>query len=70
MGYLDLLRDLIQIAMHVYKADPPCLCSVVSPDLREARLVRGSVRASPASEPYTTWLHCTGPYAVVRYTYT
>ena len=70
MGYLDLLRDLIQIAMHVCKADPPCLCSVVSPDLREARLVRGSVRASPASKPCTTWLHCTGPYAVVRYTYT
>ena len=29
-----------------------------------------TVRASPASEPCTTWLHCTGPYAVVRYTYT
>ena len=28
------------------------------------------VRASPASKPCTTWLHCTGPYAVVRYTYT
>ena len=54
MGYFDLLRDLIQIAMHVCKADLPCLCSGVSPDLREARLVRGSVRASPASEPCTT----------------
>ena len=69
MGYFDLLRDLIQIVMHVCEADLPGLCRGVSPDLREARLVRGSVRASPASEAYTTWLHCTGPYAVERYTY-
>ena len=69
MDYFDLLRDLIQIAMYVKQI---CLAfaSGVSPDLKEARLVRGSVRASPASKPYTTWLHCTGPYAVVRYTYT
>ena len=70
MGYFDLLWDLNSISMYACIADLPCLCSVVSPDLSEARLVRGSVRASPASEPYTTWLHCTGPYAVVRYTYT
>ena len=30
----------------------------------------GGVRASPVSEPCTTSSHCTGPYAVVRYTYT
>ena len=70
MGYFDLLRDLNQIAMYVCRSRSALPCSDVSPDLREARLVRGSVRASPASEPYTTWLHCTGPYAVVRYTYT
>ena len=28
------------------------------------------VRALPASEPCTTSSHCTGPYAVMRYTYT
>ena len=53
MGYFDLLRDLIQIAMYVKQI---CLAfaSGVSPDLQEARLVRGRVRASPASEPCTT----------------
>ena len=30
----------------------------------------GGVRASPVSETCTTLSHCTGPYAVVRYTYT
>ena len=38
----------------------------VTPDLREARLMRGSVRAPPASEPCTTSSHCTGPYVECR----
>ena len=54
MGYFDLLRDLIEIAMYVCKQICLALASGVSPDLREARLVQGSVRALPASEPCTT----------------
>ena len=40
------------------------------PDLREARLVQGSVRALPLGKPCTTSSHCTGLYAVMRDTYT
>ena len=69
MGYLDLLRDLI-IVLCMYVSRSALLELHVSPDLREARLVRGSVRVSPASEPCTTSLHYAGPYAVERYTYT
>ena len=69
MGYLDLLRDLTQM-LCMYVSRSALLCIAVSPDLWEARLVRGSVRVSPASEPCTTSLHYAGPYAVERYTYT
>ena len=42
-------------------------CCVVDWQCRARAL---TVRVSPASEPCTTSSHCTGTYAVVRYTYT
>ena len=70
VGYTDLLRDyFILLCMYVQQI---CLAFAlyVSPDLREARLVWGSVRASLVSKPCTTSSYYTGPYIVMRYIYT